>query len=85
MCIKTQSWKYLNEFSDKVLRSGGRQDDQSRSDKQLLVFDAFERMSGYTYFGVIDHDEFLIPSRNRSLKQLLVGLNLMCIRQVKNI
>ena len=47
--------------------------EQSRSDKQLLIFDAFERMSGYTYFGIIDHDEFLIPSKDRSLKDLLVS------------
>ena len=46
---------------------------QSRSDKQLVMFDSFEKMSGYTYFGVIDFDEFLIPSKNRTLKALLVS------------
>ena len=38
----------------------------------MTVFDCHERMSGYTYFGIMDHDEVLIPTRNRSLKQLLV-------------
>ena len=57
---------------DKVPRRYDIQDTQSASDKQLVIFDAFERMSGYTYFGVIDHDEFLIPSKNRSLKEMLV-------------
>ena len=47
---------------------------QKWNDNQMLIFDSFERMSGYTYFGIIDHDEFLIPSLNRSLKQMLVSL-----------
>ena len=47
---------------------------QSRSDTQLLIFDAFERMSGYTYFGIFDYDEFLIPTNDRSLKDLLVSV-----------
>ena len=46
---------------------------QKWNDNQMLIFDSFERMSGYTYFGIIDHDEFLIPSKNRSLKQMLVS------------
>ena len=33
-------------------------------------------MSGYTYFGILDHDEFLIPSRNRSLKQMMASINI---------
>ena len=60
-------------LSENIKRRFGPPDEQSRSDKQLLIFDAFERMSGYTYFGIIDHDEFLFPSKNRSLKHLLVG------------
>ena len=46
---------------------------QSASDKQMLVFDAFERMFGYTYFGVIDYDEFLIPPNDMNLKQYMVS------------
>ena len=60
--------------SETITRHFHPPDDQSRSDKQLMIFDAFERMSGYTYFGIIDHDEFLIPSNNRSLKNLLVHI-----------
>ena len=47
---------------------------QFANDKQMMIFDSFERMSGYTYFGIIDTDEFLIPSVNRSIKQMLVSL-----------
>ena len=46
---------------------------QAWNDKQLVVHDSYEMMSGYTYLGIIDHDEFLIPSKSRSLKQLLVS------------
>ena len=42
------------------------------NDLQVVIKDSFERMSGYTYFGIIDLDEYLIPSRNRTLKELLV-------------
>ena len=36
------------------------------------MFDCHDRMSGYTYIGIMDHDEFLIPSGNRTLKELMV-------------
>ena len=38
----------------------------------MTVLDCHEKMSGYTYLGIVDHDEFLIPAGNRSIKQLLV-------------
>ena len=60
-------------ISDSVKRIYHPPSAQSRSDKQLVMFDSFEKMSGYTYFGVIDFDEFLIPSKNRTLKALLVS------------
>ena len=43
------------------------------NDKQVVVDDAFERMSGYEIFGIIDHDEFFIPGKNRTLKEMLVS------------
>ena len=46
---------------------------QKWNDNNVAAKDQFERMSGYTYFGILDHDEFLIPSRNRSLKQMMVS------------
>ena len=58
----------------KVKRHYNPPNTMTRFDNQLLIFDAFERMSGYSYFGIIDFDEFLIPSKNRSLKELLVRL-----------
>ena len=48
---------------------------QKWNDNNVAVKDQYERMSGYTYFGIIDHDEFLIPTRNRSLKQMMVSIN----------
>lgn len=45
---------------------------QKWTDNHLVLLDSFERMSGYAYFGIVDHDEFIIPSKGRTLKQLLV-------------
>ena len=55
-----------------VNRSFSPPDYQCWSDETAIVFDVFERLIGYKYFGIIDHDEFLIPARNRSLKQFMV-------------
>ena len=60
-------------FSENFKRRFHPPSPQSGSDKQLVTIDSFEKMSGYKYFGVIDLDEFLIPSKGRSLKQLLVS------------
>ena len=46
---------------------------QTFNDLIIVNHDAFEMMSGYTYFGVIDFDEFLIPAKNMKLKQMLVS------------
>ena len=43
------------------------------NDKQITVDDSFERYSGYEYFGIIDHDEFFIPGKNKTLPETLVG------------
>ena len=61
-------------FLDELPRVFDNDDTQFWNDKQMIVYDAFERTSGYTYFGQIDHDEFLIPSGNRSLKQMMVRI-----------
>ena len=45
----------------------------SWNDEQIVVYDTFERYSGYRYFGIIDYDEYLIPSRNRTIKRMLVS------------
>ena len=47
---------------------------QLYNDLSMVNYDAFERMSGSTYFGIMDFDEFLIPSRNRTLKEMLVRI-----------
>ena len=46
------------------------------NDQQVVVDDSFERCSGYQYFGIIDHDEFFIPSKNRTLLETLVSQNI---------
>ena len=60
-------------FSDLYPRNLSHKDHQTFFDLRLPVYDSFERMSGYFYFGIVDFDEFLIPSQNRSIKQLLVS------------
>ena len=45
----------------------------SWNDEQLLVYDTVEKYSGYEYVGFIDYDEYLIPTRNRTLKELIVS------------
>ena len=49
-----------------------RKGEQLFNDLQVVIKDSFEKMSGYQYFGIIDLDEYLIPSRNRTLKELMV-------------
>ena len=46
---------------------------QLYNDLSMVVKESFEIMSGYKYFGIIDFDEFLIPSNNRNLKEMLVN------------
>ena len=45
--------------------------EQTWSDLQVSMLEYFQRYSGYTFSGLIDHDEFLIPGANRTLKQML--------------
>ena len=45
----------------------------SWNDEQLIVYDTVEKYSGYEYVGFIDYDEFLIPTRNLTLKQMIVS------------
>lgn len=49
---------------------------QRWNDQSTVVDDSFERMSGYRYFGIIDHDEFFIPAKNKTIMQMLVSLYL---------
>ena len=49
------------------------------NDEQIVVYDIFERYSGYSYFGIIDFDEYLIPSRNRTMKQMIVSKFHICL------
>ena len=47
------------------------------NDLRLSVNDMYERMSGYTYFGIIDFDEFLIPAGKKTIKEMLVSKAIM--------
>ena len=51
-----------------------KKDYQRWNDQATVVDDSSERMSGYEYFGIIDHDEFFIPGKNWTLKKLLVSV-----------
>ena len=46
----------------------------SWNDEQLMVYDTVEKYWGYEYVGFIDFDEYLIPTRNRTLKELIVSI-----------
>ena len=50
-----------------------RKNRMSWNDEQLMVYDTVEKYSGYEYVGFIDYDEYLIPTRNRTLKELIVS------------
>ena len=50
-----------------------KQGNQVWNDQQVTVDDSFERCSGYEYFGIIDHDEFFIPEKQKNLRETLVG------------
>ena len=50
-----------------------KQGNQVWNDQQVTVDDSFERCSGYEYFGIIDHDEFFIPGKQKNLRETLVG------------
>ena len=39
-----------------------------------MVYDTVEKYWGYEYVGFIDFDEYLIPTRNRTLKELIVSI-----------
>lgn len=60
-------------FSEKLPRDFRKVTFQLYNDLTLVVKDSFERMSGFKYFGIIDFDEFLIPAKNRTLKEMLVS------------
>ena len=61
-------------ISDTIPRTFKHASGQLFNDLRLSVYDSFEKMSGYTYFGIIDFDEFLIPAGNKTIKEMLVGL-----------
>ena len=55
-------------------RSVGDKTAQVFNDEQVVAFDCAERLSGYQYVGMLDHDEFIIPSQAavHTWKHLLV-------------
>ena len=67
-------WLVANFFSEKYprIKIFPRKGTQKWNDQQLMVYDSFERMSGYGYFGIIDHDEFFRPTKHKTLKEMLV-------------
>ena len=46
---------------------------QSWNDEQVVVLDCHARLAGYTYIGLYDMDEFVIPKRHKTIVGLLVG------------
>ena len=50
---------------------------QHWNDESVVVFDSFERSSGCRYFAILDYDEFFIPSRYRTLREMFVSIILI--------
>ena len=63
-----------SSFSDTVRREVGGKTDQWWDDEQVAVYDCQERLSNYTYVGVIDIDEFIVPQQDKSYQGLFVSM-----------
>ncbi|XP_060594369.1 uncharacterized protein LOC132748749 [Ruditapes philippinarum] len=40
-------------------------------DEQVVVFDCYQRLQGYTYISIIDLDEFLLPRKHSNIKKMM--------------
>ncbi|WAR08250.1 hypothetical protein MAR_018208 [Mya arenaria] len=58
---------------EKYRRDVGVKNFNSWNDEQVAVFDCQSRLSGYTYTGLYDFDEFIYPKNAKNLKDLLRG------------
>ena len=67
---------FLYEHADdtNLLRNMSIHNYQQWSDEEIVILDYYERYSGFTYSGIIDYDEFLIPAANRTIKEMLFYL-----------
>ncbi|XP_052809348.1 uncharacterized protein LOC128237803 [Mya arenaria] len=59
---------------EKYRRDVGVKNFNSWNDEQVAVFDCQSRLSGYTYTGLYDFDEFIYPKNAKNLKDLLMKL-----------
>ena len=64
----------MTYFQDFLERRVGDKTAQVFNDEQVVAFDCAERLAGYQFVGLLDHDEFIIPSQPsvKTLKHLLV-------------
>ena len=70
---------------DYIPRDPSQKYHQLYADARVLIYDAFERLRGYSYVSLIDFDEFLMPSRNRTLKQLVVSHFKLSVHRIKSV
>ncbi|XP_060568547.1 uncharacterized protein LOC132727149 [Ruditapes philippinarum] len=66
-------WRKFN-FPMKRLRKVGQKVPVFWEDEQVLVYDMFSRFHGYTYFAIIDLDEYLLPRKHNNLKNMMTYL-----------
>ncbi|XP_052810275.1 uncharacterized protein LOC128238408 [Mya arenaria] len=59
---------------EKYHRDVGVKNLNSWNDEEVAVFDCQNRLSGYTYTGLYDFDEFIYPKNVKNLKDLLLSL-----------
>ena len=60
-----------------------RHEPQLWNDESVIVFDSFERNSGCRYFAIIDYDEFFIPRKNRTLREMFVSVIFNLLKSIK--
>ncbi|KAK3586273.1 hypothetical protein CHS0354_022600 [Potamilus streckersoni] len=58
-------------YTDVIPREPLRRSKLVASDEQILVYYCQDRLAGYSFIGVIDFDEFIVPQQDRNFKELM--------------
>lgn len=73
-------WTVLNAFLHNVTLitgSVGQKVPVFWEDEQVVIYDSFARFHSYTYFAIIDLDEYLVPKRHEDFKDMMVNLQVV--------
>ena len=78
MAVKYEAAKLYMIINNYILsaelstREVGIKNYQGWNDEQLVVFDCQMRLAGYSFLGVYDFDEYILPKRANNLLEMLV-------------